>query len=103
MSVRPDHGDDVLAEVHEITPFIDVMLVLLIISMVAAPSATVDIVVNLPASTAQPQPDVPLFLTVKSDLTLVLGERPVPCQQTAQCARSGRPRRKRQGYLRARR
>src|SRR5207249_8281927 len=57
-----------------------VMLVLLIIFMVAAPLATVDIAVNLPASTAEPKPrpDLPLFLTVKSDLTLALGEQPVP-------------------------
>ena len=82
MSVRLDHGEDTLSEVHEInvTPFIDVMLVLLIIFMVAAPLATVDIAVNLPASTAEPQPrpDKPVFLTVKSDLTLALGDQAIP-------------------------
>ena len=78
MSVRLDHGEDTLSELHEInvTPFIDVMLVLLIIFMVAAPLATVDIAVNLPASTAEPQPrpDKPVYLTVKSDLTLAIGD-----------------------------
>jgi biopolymer transport protein ExbD len=82
MSVRLDHGKDELDEVHEInvTPFIDVMLVLLIIFMVAAPLATVDISVDLPSSTAlpQPRPDKPLFLTVKPDLSLSLGDASVP-------------------------
>jgi biopolymer transport protein ExbD len=85
MAVRLDHGEDTLAEVHEInvTPFIDVMLVLLIIFMVAAPLATVDIQVNLPASTAEPQqrPDKPIYLSVKTDLTLALGNDTVAREQ----------------------
>lgn len=75
------HDDDALEESHEInvTPFIDVMLVLLIIFMVAAPLATVDTPVDLPASTAQPQPrdGEPVFLSVQTDLSLSINDVPV--------------------------
>lgn len=76
MSVRLDHGDETLSEIHEInvTPFIDVILVLLIIFMIAAPLATVDISVDLPAVNAEPsqRPDQALFLTLKADLKLAI-------------------------------
>ena len=75
-------ADDDLTESHEInvTPFIDVILVLLIIFMVAAPLSTVDVAVDLPVSNAQPQPrpDKPVFITVKPDLSVAVGEDIVP-------------------------
>ena len=82
MAIRLGHDGDDFAETHEInvTPFIDVILVLLIIFMIAAPLATVDVPVDLPATTAQKQerPDKPVFLTIKADRTLAIGDDPVP-------------------------
>jgi biopolymer transport protein ExbD len=73
--------DEEFAEAHDInvTPFIDVILVLLIIFMVAAPLSTVDLPVNLPSSTATPQkkPDKPTYVSIKSDLAVAIGENMV--------------------------
>ncbi len=73
--------DDDFGEAHDInvTPFIDVMLVLLIIFMIAAPLSTVDLPVDLPSSTAVPQkkPDKPTYVTIKSDLAVAVGETAV--------------------------
>ncbi len=77
-----DLDDDAdFGETHDInvTPFIDVILVLLIIFMVAAPLSTVDLPIDLPTSTATPQkkPDKPTYVSIKPDLSLAIGERPV--------------------------
>lgn len=76
--IRIRHTDESPHEASEInvTPFIDVMLVLLVIFMVTAPLTTVNVPVDLPSSTEKPipRPDDPVFLTVKVDHSLALGE-----------------------------
>ena len=72
-----DH-ESALSEIN-VTPLVDVMLVLLIIFMVAAPLSTVDLPIDLPTSTATPQkkPDKPTYVSIKPDLSLAIQEEPV--------------------------
>ena len=67
-----------------VTPFVDVMLVLLIIFMVTAPMLTVGIPIELPKTSANALPsenDVPLSITISADKKIVLQETPISFEQ----------------------
>ncbi len=75
-----------MAEIN-VTPFVDVMLVLLITFMVAAPLLTVGVPVNLPETAATPLPqeqDDPLTVSISADGTVVVQETEVPREQLVQ-------------------
>ena len=59
-----------------VTPFVDVMLVLLIIFMVAAPLASVSVEVKLPTAVAEPQenPPKPVYISIQSDGDVWIGD-----------------------------
>ena len=77
--IEADDDDFPLSHDINVTPFIDVMLVLLIIFMVAAPLSTVDLPVDLPTSSAVPQkkPDKPTYVTITPDLAVAIDETQV--------------------------
>ena len=106
MSVRLDHGKDELDEVHEInvTPFIDVMLVLLIIFMVTAPILQQGVSVDLPKVAAGPLTgqEEQLVVNVGKTGQLFLNDTPMtPEQLTTKLAAIAGARPDRQLYVRA--
>jgi biopolymer transport protein ExbD len=66
-----------------VTPFVDIMLVLLIIFMVAAPLATPSVEVKLPRAVAPPQtnPPVPIYISITPSGRAYLGDFPVELDQ----------------------
>jgi biopolymer transport protein TolR len=72
------HRRRALAEIN-VTPFVDVMLVLLIVFMVTAPLLTVGVPVDLPKTKAQTlgQDNEPLSVTVKRDGKIYLQNQPI--------------------------
>lgn len=61
-----------------VTPFVDVMLVLLIIFMVAAPLATVSVEVKLPPAVAKPiqNPPKPVYISLQKSGNVYIGNEP---------------------------
>ncbi|WP_140985556.1 ExbD/TolR family protein [Asticcacaulis tiandongensis] len=61
-----------------VTPFVDIMLVLLIIFMVAAPMATVSVEVKLPTAVAPPQvnPPKPIYISIQESGDVFIGDYP---------------------------
>ncbi len=79
---RPGHGLRPMSEIN-VTPFVDVMLVLLIIFMIAAPLLTVGVPVDLPQAKAPPLTgdEEPLTVTVDKDGQIYLQETEVEIEK----------------------
>lgn len=82
MKNLPTEQDTEFSEIN-VTPFIDVMLVLLIIFMVTVPLTTVTVPLDLPVAQEKPTPptDKPLVLSLDKEKQLFLGDEPISDEQ----------------------
>ena len=80
---RGGGGTAPMAEIN-VTPFVDVMLVLLVIFMVAAPLLTAGVPIELPETAATPlpqEPEEPLAVTVTAEGAVLIGATEVPSDE----------------------
>ncbi len=97
-------GDGELNAEINVTPLVDVMLVLLIIFMITAPMMNTGVDIELPAITAQniEDPEGKLVLSISSDQKLRLGGTVVPWQELeAKLTANERVKRESQLYIEA--
>ncbi len=83
MAFRLDDDADAMSDIN-VTPLVDVMLVLLVIFMVTAPLLHQGVEVQLPTSSAQnlpKTPEEPLVLSITRGQVYYLNETPIPRQQ----------------------
>jgi biopolymer transport protein ExbD len=80
-AIDDEEGYAPLAEIN-VTPLVDVILVLLIVFMVAAPLMTVGVPVDLPRTSAATvtQPREPIVLSIDETGALFLGRDPLPAE-----------------------
>jgi biopolymer transport protein TolR len=86
MAFRIDDETQALSDIN-VTPLVDVMLVLLVIFMITAPLLQQGIDVQLPKSVSQnlPQePENPLILSITRNQVYYLNETPIPKKQLAE-------------------
>jgi biopolymer transport protein TolR len=98
MGFSPRNGKNGLVADINVTPLVDVMLVLLIIFMITAPMMTQGVDVDLPETTAQPLPqkEDPIEITIKRDGGITIDQLPVSRkllrQKLAKLAEKGKDR-----------
>lgn len=81
-SVQSSDSDDVVSEIN-VTPLVDVMLVLLVVFIVTAPLLTNAVTVNLPktAINSPPPPDRSLHVSVDSSGKIYIDKSPVEIER----------------------